>query len=335
MPQALAVERASAETVEVRGPDGPSGLRDVSVVTVLHNSGDVIDGCLTSIPLGVEVIVVDNASDDDGAKRAQAIRPDAVVIRSERNLGFGGGCNLGWRAASRPSLAFVNPDVRLRSGTLEVLLGRLAQERASMVGPVLLDEAGTPRPGKRRPSALLDLCGLLPAAGRWAPPGTDGKLDPGDPVHSLGGAVASVEGAFFAIRRSDLEAIGGFDEDLFLYYEEESLALRLERLGGGAVYEPRAVAEHAGETSTGKVRSTATHHFHRSRVVFYRKRDGDLRGRLVGLLLAFGLIVSAPAAVLNRVLRRARPTTLSYLRDALGGLLAGLTARLHPDVRSD
>jgi len=335
MPQAAAGQRVSAPGEEGLDPDGANRLRGLSVVTVLYNSGGVIDGLLASLPSAVEVIVVDNASADDGARRAQALRPDALVIRAERNLGFGGGCNLGWRAASRPLLAFVNPDVRLGRGTLEILLSRLAQERGSMVGPALLDEAGKPRPCKRRPSVLLDLCGLLPAAGRWAPSGSDGKLDPGDPVHAQGGPVACVEGACFAVRRSDLEAIGGFDEDFFLYYEEESLALRLERRGGRVIYEPRAVAEHAGASSTRAVPSAATHHFHRSRVVFYRKRDGDVRGMLAGLLLAFGLIISAPAAILNLLLGRGRPTTPRYLRDALGGLLSGLAVRLHPGVRSN
>lgn len=307
-------------------------IRRLTVVSVLYNSADVIQGCLASIPPGLEVILVDNASTDDGVQRAQATRPDAEVIRSDRNLGFGAGCNVGWRAAAKPYVAFINPDVRLHSTTLAVLLHRLADEKHGMVGPVLLDESGMPRRCKRRPSALLDLCGLLPAAGRWGPAGWDGKLDREDEVHTVGGAVACVEGACFVVSASDLKAIGGFDEDFFLYYEEESLAYRLARLGATAIYEPRAVAEHAGATSTREVGSFAVYHFHRSRVIFYRKRDGSFRGVLTALLLIFGVVVCAPSSALNTLLGRRRPTTLPHLWHVLRGLVAGMTTILRSDV---
>jgi N-acetylglucosaminyl-diphospho-decaprenol L-rhamnosyltransferase len=310
-------------------PPASSALeRQTTIVMVLYNSAEVVEDCLVSLPEDCEVIVVDNGSLDDGAERAQASRPGAVVIRCERNLGFGAGCNLGWRASSRPYLAFINPDVRLRASTLPILLHRLTEVRRNIVGPALLDEAGIPRPCKRRPSALLDLCGMLPAAARWAPAGWDGKLAREDPLHSSGGGVACVEGACFVMRREDLDAIGGFDEDFFLYYEEESLACRLKRLGGSALYEPRAIAEHAGGASTRKIGSVATRHLHRSRVIFYRKRDGDLRGVLSGLLLAFGVLVSAVGAALNAALGRRRPVTLAHLWQVLTGLVAGMTASL-------
>jgi GT2 family glycosyltransferase len=201
-----------------------------------------------------------------------------------------------------------------------------------MVGPALLDRSGTARRCKRRPSVFLDVCGLLPAAGRWAPVGWDGKLDRADRVHLVGGSVPAIEGACFVMRRADLEAIGGFDEDFFLYYEEDSLALRLARLGGGAVYEPRAIAEHPGGASTATVSALAIRQFHRSRVIFYRKRDGELRGVLTGLALVVAVLVSMPGALLNTMLARKRRTTFGDLWHALVGLVAGLTARLGSGV---
>jgi N-acetylglucosaminyl-diphospho-decaprenol L-rhamnosyltransferase len=313
------------------GGEAPAASR-LSVVIVLYNSADVIADCLATVASGAEVIVIDNASTDDGAELARAARPDARVIRSPRNLGFGAGCNLGWKVATRPYVAFVNPDVRLRADALELLLRRLGGEKHSVVGPALLDRSGAARPCKRRPSALLDFCGLLPAAVRWGPAGIDGKLDRAAPVHRDGGAVASVEGACFLISTADLEAINGFDEDLFLYYEEESIALRLARLGGGAIYEPGAVAEHVGEASTSQVAELATRHLHRSRIIFYRKRDGVLRGELTALVLIVGVLLSAPSAAANSVLRRAGHTMLGQRWHVLAGLLAGMTAALRSDL---
>jgi len=301
------------------------GLDDLAVVIVLYNSADVLAGCIASIPAQAELIVVDNASGDDGAQQARALRRDAVVIASERNLGFGGGCNLGWRATNRPYVAFVNPDVRLDPETLGTLLVRAHAEPHAMVGPELLEETGAVRPVKVAPSARLDFLGLLPAAGRWAPAQADGKAHERGPQPLAGGPVDCVEGACFVMARADLERLGGFDEDFFLYYEEESLALRLAGLGGGAVYEPRARATHAGETSTRKVGHTALEHRFRSRVIFYRKRDGELRGRLAGLVFAL-----AAAVRLAAVAARRRPggghTTPADLRAVLKGLRSGLIA---------
>jgi N-acetylglucosaminyl-diphospho-decaprenol L-rhamnosyltransferase len=315
-----------------RAPDDIPSLYQLSAVVVLFNSADVIGRCLSSIPREVEVILVDNASVDEGGAIARSVRPDASLIHANRNVGFGAGCNLGWRTASRPYVAFINPDVRVRPDTLITLLRRMAEETHSMVGPLLLDEAGRPRPCKRRSSVWLDLCGLLPAAARWAPVGWDGKLDRAASVHNDGGTVDTVEGACFLISRRDLETVGGFDEDFFLYYEEESLALRLEEIGGAAVYEPRAVAEHAGAASTSKVAALANVHINRSRIIFYRKRDGTVRGGLAAGLFGLGVLVSVPFSLVNLVLRRKRTETPRYFYQVLRGLLAGMTATLHREI---
>jgi GT2 family glycosyltransferase len=300
----------------------------MTIVIVLYNSASEIEDCLASLPAGAQVIVVDNASSDDGAERAQRARPDATVIRSPENLGFGGGCELGWRAASTPYMAFVNPDVRLHPGCLEALLALVQSHPHAMAGPAMLEEGGGARPVKRAPSVWLDMLGLLPAAQRWAPSGSDGKLAASDPVHATGGEVDSLEGACFVLRREDLEAIGGFDPDLFLYFEEDSLALRLAGLGGRLLYEPRAVAEHSGQASTDQVRPFAVRQFHRSRVIFYRKRDGELRGRLAGALLTLAVLARLPSAWLNRRLERRGHVTPQELRLILDGILAGVRAPL-------
>jgi GT2 family glycosyltransferase len=308
----------------------------LAVVVVLHDSADVIADCLRSLPRtgDVEVVVVDNASRDDGAARALAARSDATVLVSPVNRGFGGGCNLGWRATRRPVVAFVNPDVRVETDTLAVLLERLAREPHGMVGPALLDGDGHTRLCKARPSPLLDAVGMMPAAQRWAPPGWDGKLAADDPVHAHGGVVAALEGACFAIRREDLETIGGFDEDFFLYSEEEDLAVRLARLGGRPVYEPRARALHIGGTSTAKVSAFATRQRFRSRVVFYRKRDGELRGRLAALALALPAALSLVVAVLDTALARPTQTPPGHWLAVIAGLLDGARAPLQPSPMS-
>ncbi|MDQ6605589.1 MAG: glycosyltransferase family 2 protein [Actinomycetota bacterium] len=310
------------------GPEGPPAPGpELSAVIVLYNSAAVIAECVASIPAGVEVVIVDNASGDDGAARALAARPDALLVPSERNLGFGGGCNLGWKRATGTYVAFINPDVRIRPNALELLVARLEREPHGMAGPAMLEQSGAPRRCNRRPTALADFAQLLPAAGRWGPAfGLDGKLKPDDPIHRLGGVVARLEGACLLVRRSDLAAIGGFDEDLFLYGEEDSLALALAALGGRAIYVPEAQVEHAGAHSTTGIGATATVHYYRSRVLIYRKRDGNLRGWLAAGLLAFGGLLSLPIALVNSLLHRQRALRLDLVRSQLRGVAQGAFA---------
>jgi GT2 family glycosyltransferase len=304
-------------------------MRDLAVVTVLYNSADLVEACLASVPHQAQVIVVDNASGDDGLARAAAARPNATLVRSERNVGFGAGCNLGWRATCRPYLAFVNPDVHLRPDTLSILLSRLVVNRHCMVGPVLLDSSGAPRACKRRSAPFRDMIGLLPSANRWAPERWNGRLAPSHILHAEGGSVAAVEGACFVIARRDLEAIGGFDEDLFLYFEEESLALRLASLGGTALYEPHAVAEHKGAASTSTMMRFAARQLCRSRIILYRKRDGDARAFLAALMLGLGAAIALPASIANLILGRHTHATPRDWCDLLVGVHEGLTAELH------
>jgi glycosyltransferase involved in cell wall biosynthesis len=74
-------------------------LARVCVVTVAYNSASALRGLLGSVPEGVAVIVVDNASRDDSAAVAEAA--GARVIRNAANLGFGAGCNIGMAGAHR------------------------------------------------------------------------------------------------------------------------------------------------------------------------------------------------------------------------------------------
>ncbi len=299
----------------------------VSIVTVLYNSATVIEAFVATTPGDAELIVVDNASIDDGAARAQRVRPDLTLVRSETNLGFGGGCNLGWRRATRPYVAFVNPDVLLEPPTLSILARRLEREPHGIVGPALLDAHGEVRPPNRQQSALVDFANLFPSAGRWANRlGWDGRVRADDPVREHGGPVAFVEGACFLVRKADLETIGGFDTDFFLYCEEQSLALRLERRGGRSYYQPSATARHSGAHSTGSIAPLALSQYFRSRVLLYRKRDGAVRGGLAAMLLLCGATCQLAMAYGNRLLRRPShntpPLALATLRGVVSGVLA-------------
>jgi len=304
----------------------PSIEHLIAVVTVLHNSAAVVEECLASIPPTVEVIVVDNRSVDDSVERASRARADLTLVRSEFNLGFGAGCNLGWVQTDRPYIAFVNPDAVLERDTLSRMLQRLIAEPHGIVGPALLDERGTRRLAHRRPSVMVDFVHLLPGSRLLTrKSGWDGRLPPDSPIHLAGGPVGYVDGSCFMLRRLDLEAIGGFDNDLFLYCEEAILTMRLAALGGRAFYEPAALAHHSGAHSTGRTGPTAVSHYFRSRVVFYRKRDGLTRGGFAAVLLLVGAFIQWLTALTYASLHRRSDNTPETARAALRGVADGLT----------
>jgi N-acetylglucosaminyl-diphospho-decaprenol L-rhamnosyltransferase len=299
-------------------------LTHVSVIVVLYNSGDIVAGGLQALPPEVEVVVVDNDSSDDGGLTAGRIRPDARIIRTDHNLGFGGGCQLGASAATRPLLLFLNPDAEIGGPDILTLATMLGRHPHSLVGPRLLDSGRSPRPIRHELDIRKDALWLLPASGRWFHPSW--RLQP-EPDLDAEHEVPFVEGACFLIRRSDLIAIGGFDPDLFLYFEESSIAHRLKQRGGTVWYEPRAVARHAGETSTRKVSGLATFHFYRSRVIFERKVFHGVRGKARCLPLLATALIAVITGLAQQAIRR-RPGAAAYAIAAVRGTVAGLRARI-------
>lgn len=311
----------------------PDDLHQVSVVIVLFNSADVITECLASIPADVETIVVDNASTDDGAEIARRARPDAIVVGTASNLGFGGGCNLGAMAASRSFVLFVNPDARVTVDAVLALAARTASTPHSIVAPEVRDVDGTVHEVRHPLSAWRFALQLLPASERWVPAALRLTVHRSDPVYSSGGPVAFAYGACFMMRRHDLATVGGFDTDLFLYCEEASLAKRIERLGGVAWYEPTAVVTHIGGTSTQKTGHVLTYNVLRSRSIFLRKSTAR-GGAVLGLTVMAGALLAAlPNAAVSSLTGRERMQTISWWSAAARGLIAGAFATLREPKR--
>ncbi|HEY9766868.1 MAG TPA: glycosyltransferase, partial [Chroococcales cyanobacterium] len=89
---------------------------------VCWNSAETISPCLASIPDGVEVVVVDNASTDGTDVLVQAKFPFVRLIESEKNLGFGAGCNLAATGVNGKDILLLNPDSTLDEKCLEKLM---------------------------------------------------------------------------------------------------------------------------------------------------------------------------------------------------------------------
>ncbi|MFG1427573.1 glycosyltransferase family 2 protein [Roseixanthobacter glucoisosaccharinicivorans] len=227
----------------------------VSVILVSYNSGAVIGRAIASVPEGCEVIVVDNASPQGTPFMADLARP-ARLIALPRNLGFGTACNEGARAARGEYVFFLNPDAALAPDALERLV---AAERAygpAIIMPSILGETGRPM---RKEGSILE------------PVARGARLK----AEEIAGDYCTrfVHGAAFLMKRQAFLDLGGFDEQIFLYHEDDDLALRALARDLPIVVVPGAQVSHSGgKSSTGSWGATFAINRYKKRSELYVRR---------------------------------------------------------------
>ncbi len=231
-----------------------------SAIVVTYNSAASIAACLKALAgEDCEIVVVDNASQDDTVAQVQAVAADQELqlLRISRNLGFGAGANQGARAAGGEVLLILNPDAVAEAGAVAALVQCLESSGAAAAGGALLEEDGQPQRGfafRRLPTLTSLLCEVLLINQLW----------PGNPVnrryrcldvdYSLQQPVEQPAGACLAIRRTAWEALGGFDPQFFpVWFEDVDLCKRLHDMGQKIVYCPAARFRHSGAHSVGKL----------------------------------------------------------------------------------
>jgi GT2 family glycosyltransferase len=188
---------------------------------------------LSSIPEDCELIVVDNASSEGNADAIATNFPAATLIRADRNLGFAGGCNLGSRRARGEYLVFLNPDTVVEGEWLKSLLAPF--EGDETIGLVTSRILLLSHPDRINTCGCdIHITGLTLCRGMGQPRDSYPRL----------GEVGAVSGAAFAIRHDRFDQIGGFDEDMFLYFEDIDLSWRARLAGWTILYAPDSVVLH-------------------------------------------------------------------------------------------
>ena len=223
-----------------------SGAPAVSVLIVNHNAGRHLRECLERLcaaagewppPRGpLEAIVVDNASTDGSAGAVRDVQAEAPVpsmrlrpIVSERNLGFGAGCNLAAREASGRHLLLLNPDAWIDGASLRRLAEALdADSRLGVAAPALRYPDGSPQLVWAPPIGVPGEA-VQRFRNRFEGRAWNHRLLPRLLRPLLGRGWFSA--ACLLVRRAAFEEVGGFDEGFFLYFEDADLGLRLARKG--------------------------------------------------------------------------------------------------------
>jgi GT2 family glycosyltransferase len=252
--------------------------------------------------------VVDNASKDGSAEGLGDLRLPLIVIPNKENRGFSAACNQGAKVSGADYLLFLNPDVRLSKASLTAPLAFMEQpenQHIGIVGIRLVDnENKTSRTCARFPTArrylymMLGLDRLLP---RRFPGHFMTEWD-----HEESREVNQVIGAFFLTRRSVYEALGGFDERFFVYFEDVDFSLRAQQAGWHSFYLASAQAYHKGGGTSEQVRAMRLFYFLRSRTIYGHKHFG----RCSATSLTLAMLILEPLARVVSTLGRGRSTQL-------------------------
>lgn len=252
-----------------------------SFIIVSYNSAKTLKECLRSAfkQRNSEIIVVDNMSSDNSVELLKSLEKRITLICNKKNSGFGGGNNLGAKKANGKYLVFLNPDAVLpKNFTKSVVEAFKIDQNLGILGFKFINkDKSLQRTGNSFPtmaSLLYENSGyhrLFPNSKSY-----NNYIISGWDRNSSR-YVDAVSGACFVIKRSDFEKIGGFDEKLFLFFEEFDLAKRVLKINKRIFFDANIVVEHVGgvSMSSNKNRSTDTY-MKTSQEVFIKKHYGHI-----------------------------------------------------------
>jgi GT2 family glycosyltransferase len=217
----------------------------ISIVIPNHNGAGYLETCLRSlraqISENIEIVVVDNASQDQSVEVVQTSAPGAVLLRENRNLGFAGGVNAGIRSSRGEWIAVLNNDTEVAADWLAECANAIQNHpEASYFACKILDFSD-----RTRIYSAGD-CFLRMGIGYRR-----GQEQKDRPDFSMESEIFSASGCAAVYRKQVLEETGGFDERFFAYLEDVDLGLRLQAAGNRGYYIPGAIVYHHGAATSG------------------------------------------------------------------------------------
>ena len=243
----------------------------LSIITVNYNGLKDTCALIETIPFNdtMEMIVVDNASNNDEAIIIQNKYPQVHVVRSDRNLGFAGGNNLGIKASKGEYLFFVNNDTIFKDFNVQTLISRLeSSHRIAMVCPKIRFAWGS------NPIQFAGYTPLSPITVRNKAIGC-GEEDRGqyDEPHPTPYA----HGAAMLVKREAIEKVGLMPECYFLYYEELDWSMMMTRAGYEIWYDPACTIYHKESQATGQNSPLRTYYITRNRLLLVKRNIKGLK----------------------------------------------------------
>lgn len=286
-------------------------MKERAVAVVVHY-GDprrTVQAVLSHWALGTfsSIVVVAN----DLSDRPEELKDISCIwLKPERNIGFGGACQLGASACAAGVYAFFNPHVRIDRASVEECLAGFDKKDVGIAAPYIY----YPGRGKidtnwkyahclRTYSSVVRLPIQIPLKGRADFSGDPAELIDND--WATGGVIFC---------RYEVVRDIGWDGSYFLTYEDVDISMRAKRAGWRVVVVPSAVAFHSGEAT--KSSSASSYYGVRNAIWFARR----YHGRRIQVMLTAYLLMLLCRIVAADVLKRRRP---AYARSAATGIVSG------------
>jgi GT2 family glycosyltransferase len=248
----------------------------LAIIIVSYNSRSDLENALRALtepPPAVahEIVVVDNASTDSTPAYVRERWPHVRLIASESNLGFSQANNLAIRNTASELLLLVNPDTIVNAPAIDHLVSIVdARPDVAIVGPRIVDGQGRAElsfGAMISPWAELRQKILVRANDRGLPP----VVALVERMTRRAREVDWVSGACLLIRRTDLEAAGGFDPRFFMYAEDVDLCAAVRARGRGVLFAAEPQVVHLRGRSAASSPPVARDAYRRSQIAFYDK----------------------------------------------------------------
>ena len=269
----------------------------LSIIIVNYNTHDHVENCLNSIyqycEASFEVIVVDNNSPKRDIINLESKFPKAKFVYLDSNEGFGKGCNEGVKNSTGEVILFLNPDIIVKPGSIEKLLQTTQDD--DLIGVVsgsLISQDGDYQYSYNN---FPGLSWEFKEAFGISLMKTINKMNEFTKAMAEKNSSFEVDwfhGACMMMRRKVFERVGGFDERIFLYYEDVDLCKKIKDAGFKNVCIPESKFIHHERGSVRDEKGQVVYHFymHNSKHYYYSKHKSNLNILILRILFITGSV---------------------------------------------
>lgn len=222
-------------------------MKDISIIIVNYRGWPSLVKCLDSLSgikgsrFSMEVLVVDNNSDDGLFNQFQKNYPDFTFIENSGNFGFGNGCNLGASKSTGQYLLFLNPDTLASAEAIFEMLSEVKSRKPnSIISCLQQNKNGSFERPYNRFLSPATITGWTRAINRLIV-GDEAKLVPQTEKYIYPDWVS---GSVFMLSRLAYDDLSGWDDDYWMYFEDVDLCFRARQKGGEIVVLKSVVIEH-------------------------------------------------------------------------------------------
>jgi GT2 family glycosyltransferase len=256
-------------------------FKKISIIIVNYRSQDRLRACVASIfekfkNKNFEILIINNDKEENIVK-VLGKSPEIQVVNLGKNVGFGKAINVGAKIARGEWLLFLNPDTKMLTNQDKFFSFFEATKEAGVISPKLIEESGEAQKWSAGTDpSLLDLIknnlGLAKSKKVWESQKVR-KVD-------------WVSGAAMVIKKNLFDKIGGFDENIFMYYEDIDLCKRVREAGREVFYFPQEKVLHLGGRSTENEEKQKTDYY-KSQEYYFQKHFGRSHSCCVHFLRKF------------------------------------------------